>query len=616
MRPQNVAPKEAAIRHGALGEVGATAVRELSDGLVRMTGCATSIAENAAIGRREIVLDLGSNEGLSQSNGAALSEDSFQIARNGESSLSIRAGSERGLVHAAADLLARLGAEFPPGAPARFPRIEVEKIAKIEPYAVIPSFSRRGFVSDIMTWNYGFADRLELHLRHDREFIPWMARRGINTFSYIRHAHDTRLRIDEIAPMLGAHGIGVEYGGHVLQILLPREKFESDPELFPADDDGKRLPRGNLCVSNRAAIDIVREGALRYVADYPENQLLHVWGADVKRGAWCRCGSCRELAPQHQYMEVVNTIAESLARSGDSRAVAYLAYHDTIDPYPGLRPLPNVRVEWAPRERCYSHAIDNRQCEINSRYFDSLKRYVEIFEGRCDIFEYYADAILFGGLAFASPAIIARDMRAYRALGIDSISCLTFGAYSLLAYPTNLETFVRCTRDVNSDSDEALRATARGRHPRCAVEMSDAYRAIADASRLVLDYADVMSLRMEPSKARRKRSEIAQASALLRRALSATDAVKGSIALLKAERQLWTYSAEVLEGIVDYLDVKLGIESDRATRGEAAVRKITDAIEHVRAIDLEIRGTWGAYDLEWMREVWIARLRRGLETGS
>ena len=51
-----------------------------------------------------------------------------------------------------------------------------------------------------MTWNYTVAERFELHLRHDREFIPWMARRGINSFSYIRHAHDTRLRIDELVP--------------------------------------------------------------------------------------------------------------------------------------------------------------------------------------------------------------------------------------------------------------------------------------------------------------------------------------------------------------------------------------------------------------------------------
>ena len=111
-----------------------------------------------------------------------------------------------------------------------------------------------------MTWDYNFPDRLDLHLRHDREFIPWMARRGINAFSYIRHAHDTRLKIDEVAPLLREHGIGVEYGGHVLQLLLPRDRFAEHPEYFPAGDDGVRAARGNLCVSNPDAVALVATG--------------------------------------------------------------------------------------------------------------------------------------------------------------------------------------------------------------------------------------------------------------------------------------------------------------------------------------------------------------------
>ncbi len=543
-------------------------------------------------------------------------EDGYEIARPAKGSVVLRGGSERAMIHASSRLLEELGAAFPPGCPPLFPPIDPRLLDTIEPQSFDPSFRRRAFVSDIMTWNYAFADRLELHLSHDREFIPWMARRGVNAFSYIRHAHDTRLRIDEIAPMLDAHGISAEYGGHVLQILLPRDRFETDPSLFPADETGERLPRGNLCVSNPAALEIVREGALRYAADYPENRLLHIWGADVWRGAWCRCGACRELAPQHQYMQVVNAVAESLAASARPIPVAYLAYHDTIDPYPGLEPMPNVWLEWAPRERCYSHAIDDPECEINPRYFDSLRRYLEIFDGRCQVFEYYADAILFGGLAFATPGVIARDLRAYHALGIPGVSCLTFGAFSLLAYPVNLETFVRCAGRVGSDPHEALDETAAGRHPFCAPDMTRAYRAVAEASAMVLDYADVMRPQMAAGKARRKRTDLSRAAEVFRRAIDATEAVLRADGepLVRAEHRLLTYSAEVMEGIVEYLDAKERPGAERARRGEAAVARIADAIRHVRAIDLEIKGTWGAFDLEWIREIWINALRKGLDS--
>ena len=116
-------------------------------------------------------------------------------------------------------------------------------------------------------------------------------------------------------------------------------------------------------------------------------------------------------------MEIVNAIAEALAADPNAPPIAYLAYHDTIEPHPGLKPLANVWFEWAPRERCYSHAIDDPACEINPRYFESLKRYLDIFNGRGHVFEYYADAILFCGLGFATPAIVASDLRAYRAPG-------------------------------------------------------------------------------------------------------------------------------------------------------------------------------------------------------
>ena len=140
--------------------------------------------------------------------------------------------------------------------------------------------------------------------------------------------------------MLAERGIEAEYGGHVLQLLLPRDRFAAHPEYFPSGEDGRRMERGNLCVSNRAALELVRAGALGYVRDNPEMAMLHIWGADVRRGAWCRCAECAALSPQLQYMKVVNEIAAALAPEGDAAPpVAYLAYHDTLEPDPALRPL-------------------------------------------------------------------------------------------------------------------------------------------------------------------------------------------------------------------------------------------------------------------------------------
>ena len=99
---------------------------------------------------------------------------------------------------------------------------------------------------------------------------------------------------------------------------------------------------------------------------------------------------------------------------------------------------------------------------MNPRYLESLKRYIDLFDGRGHVFEYYADAILFGGMGFATPSIIVRDLNAYHRMGLRSISCLTFGAFSVLAYPVNLETFARATRSLDIDPDAAWMTIARG----------------------------------------------------------------------------------------------------------------------------------------------------------
>ena len=577
--------------------------------------------------------DADASSGSAARSRAVLPDDSFALLRRpapgaagaGRGTALVVAGaSERGALHGAYDLLERLGARFALGRAPALPRIEPAQLATLAPYRVAPAFGRRAFVSDIMTWLYEEPARLAMHLAHDREFIPWMGRRGINAFEYIRHAQDTRLKIDEVAPMLAERCIEAEYGGHVLQLLLPRDRFAAHPEYFPCGEDGRRMESGNLCVSNRAALELVRAGALGYVRDNPEMAMLHIWGADVRRGAWCRCADCAALSPQLQYMKVVNEIAAALMSEGDAvMPVAYLGYHDTLEPDPALRPLANVWFEWAPRERCYSHAIDDPACTVNPRYLESLERYIDMFDGRGGVFEYYADAILFGGMGFATPSIIVRDLNAYHRMGLRSISCLTFGAFSALAYPVNLEIFARATRSLDVDSDVAVDDIAATRYPGCGAAMARAYRAIARASAMALTYGAVTRPPLQPAGALRRRSRLLEAAAAMREGVAAAEAIisgagagSGDAAArpeVGAERDLWEYSAEALEGVAQWLEARTLTGAERRATGAQAVEKVDRAIRHIHEIDPALKGTWGAYDLERLHGNWLEALRRRLD---
>lgn len=529
----------------------------------------------------------------------------YVISRVGEY-LSVAASDAGSLVNAAYRLLRELGARFPIAAEPEFPPADPSAWEELGEIRMEPAFTRRALTSDIMTWHYREPERFNLHLDFDRQFIPWMAARGLNSFFYVRHAEDARYRIDELEPLLAQRAIGREYGGHILPQLLPRELFDINPEFFPLSKNGKRNSRGNLCVASEAALSLIGAGAAAYLHQDPGGGLLHVWGADVFDGAWCACERCNALAPQLQYLAAVNAIARAVAPA----AVAYLGYHDTLSPAPGMKPEANVWLEWAPRERCYSHAIDDPGCETNRSCFAALKSYLEIFEGRCHVFEYYGDSVLWAAMSFALPSVIARDLRAYRGLGIRSISCHMFGATSVFAYPQNLIAFAELSQDTNAPFTLApAEEASRERHPGCHSQLAPAYRAIGEASRLVLTYGDVMRPFLTPEAARRKRVELAAAARLMREAVSIADQAPGE-PLVRAERALWNYGQITLSALSQYVAAR---EDRSAAEGKDAIKRMESALGEMRAIRAELKGTWIAFDLERFHQKWITRMTTALD---
>ncbi len=587
------------------------AAKELAGALSQALKDEVPVAQAAAQGA--YTLALGSSGGP-PSNEAAPANDGFVITPRAEAVV-VSGATGAAIVHGVYRLLGQLGAHFTLDGRFCAPKLRAPFPWGLAAERFEPAFARRAFVSDIMTFHYEEPERFKLHLEDDRRFIAWMGWQGINRFFYIRHARDSRARIDELAPALRERGIGAEYGGHILQLLMERERFARAPDCFPLGSDGRRNPLGNLCVSNPAAIETVCQNALSYLRKYPESRLFHVWGADVWEGAWCACPACSALSPQLQYMAVVNAVAQRVARANERLEVAYLAYHDTIEPDPRLKPLPNVCFEWAPRERCYCHAIDDSRCAANRRYWDALRRYVDLFSGRGQVFEYYADALLFGGLGFATPAVIARDLRAYRALGLKGISCLTFGAYSVLAYPVNLIAFAAESRAPMLEPRRAATAAAE-RHPACAREMTEAYRLIAAASNLVLSYGDVLRVDKIPARlAPLKRAALKTAAAQVQRAIQAAERIttRSAAPLRRDEIALWRYGAQTLRALAEYLGALGKGRAKNSSRALKALDELEAAFIHIRKIRLEAKGVWGEIDLESFHRRWLAALRRRIE---
>jgi hypothetical protein len=101
-------------------------------------------------------------------------------------------------------------------------------------------------------------------------------------------------------------------------------------------------------------------------------------------------------------------------------------------------------------------------------------------------------------------------------------------------------------------------------------------------------------------------------------AVEAADHVIASVrdSLTAAECAVWKYSRDVVSGIADYVAAGQESGADRIRRGEAAVKRIGEALRHVEAVNNSAKGTWGAYDLERFLGNRLQRMRSRLDGGS
>ena len=147
-------------------------------------------------------------------------------------------------------------------------------------------------------------------------------------------------------------GLQVEYELHAMRDLLPRDLFAGHPEWFRMDEQGKRTPDANLCVSSEPALEIVATNALRLARRLrPTTNRYFFWGDDGV--AWCRCPSCGGFSDSEQALLLENRIAGELRKLDPGAELAHLAYANTLTPPAKVKPAPGVFLEFAPIHRRY-----------------------------------------------------------------------------------------------------------------------------------------------------------------------------------------------------------------------------------------------------------------------
>ncbi|MHB0998640.1 MAG: DUF4838 domain-containing protein [Armatimonadota bacterium] len=371
----------------------------------------------------------------------SLKHDAYRIRSEGDV-IKIFGGSSRGCLYGVYAFLGELGCKWP------LPSKEYEFIPKLskikwnEPEIKSePAVRRRGMVLCVGESTDDFIVT----------YVDFMAKHGFNyLFTHIAGfgGDVEKMLIDA----MDVREIGFEFGGHLLPGLLPRDLFEEHPEYFRMEN-GKRVRDLNMCPSSEGAADIVAENAksqINYIRKFSKPETLHLWADDIPGGGWCSCDKCKDLTSTDQTIKSLNNIAERLDLG--ETMLGFCSYHGSVYPPKSINASDGVRLVYAPRERCYRHALG--ECEANRRYLDYVKELAVAIPKEPEIFEYYHDCILLRYMSVPLHETIGKDVKAYLQAGIDGIGSLSFQNFSDWAYGPNTYTLAKALwRGEGSPSD-------------------------------------------------------------------------------------------------------------------------------------------------------------------
>lgn len=365
-----------------------------------------------------------------------------------EAGIGLSASNAKGILNGVYDLAGRLGVAFvlPGESGELLPDLSQPLTVPAGEWVLNPRFKYRGV----------FAQLEQAKDYPSEEWLRFYAKLRFNAVSH--HPESIALGLQL--------GLRVEVGGHGLAKLLPRTLFATQPDLFrmfqPDDFGGKRQSDSNFCVTNPEAQKIVQENFQKELSECQGAYAVHAWADDLPAGGWCLCPSCRALPPTDQAMLAMRHLGAAIETTGLPIRLPVLAYHDTMLPGRQVDAPSNAFLLFAPRERCYGHAINDPTCARNRFYYQALQGWIEKFSGIDDAhtFEYYFDQILFRGMYPFLPTIILEDMKAYVENGIECHLSLQVGGPEV-APEFNMLVFSQAHWDENLTAQKAIAGLAR-----------------------------------------------------------------------------------------------------------------------------------------------------------
>lgn len=170
------------------------------------------------------------------------------------------------------------------------------------------------------------------------------------------------------------------WNAHTMGQLLPSgEFFEKHPEYFSLRD-GKRIPNGQLCLSNPEVLEICKT---RLADVMRKNPLFRIYSLSQNDNfSFCQCQKCTAIAEQYSGQSglmiwFVNQVADAVRDEFPDKFVGTFAYQYTRQPPKGIVPRNNVVIRLCSIECCFAHPL-TAGCPQNQAFMNDMERWAEI----------------------------------------------------------------------------------------------------------------------------------------------------------------------------------------------------------------------------------------------
>jgi len=323
----------------------------------------------------------------------ALQPDGF-IIRSMEEDLVIKGRTARGTLYGVFNYLRMLGVRwYFPGKEHEFVPSRRDIILRNVNIAESPDMNHRSIV--IHSGNSALLD-----------WVDFAAKVKLNAI----HLHSDE-RIYEMPDILASRGL--DFG-------LRRHFFGG---VYPPPDE--------------AEMDRNRSLLLDYIRSLPiQLNEFFLWPAD--RPLELRESKQEgELSLPDAVLTFTNEMLKAIRTLRHDARISFLVYWSTWEIPKTIRPLDGVFLELAPIFRCFSHAISDPVCPINSKeILPVIEDILQVFDpAEAHVLGYWLDASLFGrgrykvlsGRLPQIGSIIKQDLKYYKSRGITNISTFAVG---------------------------------------------------------------------------------------------------------------------------------------------------------------------------------------------